>query len=121
MGWAAVLGLTVGGIALTATPAWTTEVQACDRWANAPYQSGSFVEGVVGRGGCGNLVNLQSWLFADLTLWPDPNIGYGSANLVNGSVTGAGPCSREGRDAYYNQARTDTGERSGESQRRVLC
>lgn len=89
--------------------------------ANAPYQSSGFVYGVANRNGCSDSVDLQAWLFADLTLLPDPNIGYGSGRRVNGSVTGAGPCDRQGRAEYYNQARTDTGQRSAESQRRQLC
>jgi hypothetical protein len=121
MGWLAVLGLTVGGVAITATPAWTSEADACELWANAPYQEASFIYGVANRGGCGNQVELQSWLFADLQFWPDPQVGFGSGIRVNGSVTGGGRCDVEGLDLYYNQARTDTGDRSQESQRRQLC
>lgn len=118
----AVLGLTVGGVALTVTPAWSAaEPLACEVSANAPYEDFSFVHGVVNRSGCGDNVDLQSWLFADISFWPDPQIGYGSARLVNGSVNGAGPCDREGHANYYNQARTDTGQTSPESQRRLLC
>lgn len=121
LSWITVAGFTAGGVALTATPAWSAEPQACTLSANAPYQSSSFVYGVANRSGCTGTVQLQAWLFADLPLWPDPQIGYGSGSRVNGSVTGSGPCSRENRAEYYNQARTDTGQSSPESQRRLLC
>lgn len=118
--WVGAAGLAVAGGAVTTTPAWSSSVEQCYVSGNAPYQSGSFIYGQANRNGCGDLVELQAWIMADLTLWPDPNVGIGTRRLVNGSVTGSGPCDREGREEYYTSARTDTGQKS-DSQRRWLC
>ena len=119
-GWAAVVGLAVGGVGVTALPAWSQSAQACYVSGNAPYTDYGFVHGVANRAGCGDNVELQSWIMADFAFWPDPQVGYGARRLVNGSVTGSGPCDREGRENYYTWARTDTGQGS-ESKRRALC
>lgn len=117
--WVVAVGLAAAGAVVTTTPAWSSDVQQCFVAGHRPYQSGSLVYGQADRNGCGDLVELQAWIMQDRMWWPDRNIGYGARWLVNGSVTGAGPCPERGE--FYTSARTDTGQQKSDSQRASLC
>jgi len=115
---ALVPGLIAGALAITAAPALAA---SCYVSANSPSAISGQVYGVANRSGCGDYVELQAWLMYQKSLWPDPNMGYGERKLTNGSVKGSGPCSRYGRGYYYTSARTDTGQKSPNSQTTYLC
>lgn len=96
-------------------------VASCYVSGNAPYTSGTQLYGRANRAGCGDQVTLKAYIMQDVPYWPDAAAGYGEKLLVNGSVTGSGPCSRRGPGKYYVSARTDTGQRNDNGQRVALC
>lgn len=110
----AVAGMAAGALALSITPAWAAganpddSVAACYVQGLEPYNSGGYIRGEAARYNCGDYVRLEAWIYKDLSLWPDPQVGYGERWLTNGRVTGGGTC--DGYGLYYVTARSSTGQ-----------
>jgi hypothetical protein len=123
--WLLVSALVIGSFSLsapaTADMTQSVSVAACYVSANSPYTAYTGqLKGRANRAGCGDSVRLTARLFKDIAFQPDPTIGSVSATLVNGSVTGTGPCRYYGQGNYYTAAQTDT-RQYAESARAGLC
>lgn len=126
------VGILVSSLAMTVIPAsanvslvssdTTSAVRpaSCYVSGNAPYTSYGQVKGKANRYGCGDTVELTSKIMKSISFLPDHQVGIGRTTLINGSVTGEGPCSRGGHGSYYTKAVTDTGQSSSGSSR-TLC
>jgi hypothetical protein len=104
-------------LAITFTPAWAASTASCDVFAYTPFAGGDEVGGTGGRSGCISTVSVKTRLKYD-RFGPDPTTAFRGGRVTNITWTAYG-CS--GRQSYYTNTSTDSGQVSGSLNRTITC
>ena len=104
-------------LAVTFTPAWAATTASCDVFSYTPFASGNEVGGTGGRSGCVSSVSVQTKLKYD-RFGPDGETNYRGGQVVNVTWTAYG-CS--GRQSYYTNTSSSSGQVSGSLNRTITC
>lgn len=118
------LRLTVAGVlclpgVVVLTPAWSASTASCDVFSNTPFYASSYlgVGGTGGRSNCSSTVSLQVKLKYD-RFGPDGEVASNGGRVTNATWTVYG-CA--GRQSYYVNSSTDSGQVSGSANRTISC
>ena len=110
---AVVAGATaLGGVAATSS-AWASPQRPanCNIFANNVTQrpGTNILDGVGGRQGCGDTVNLAVAMYKDISFWPDSREGSAEHDsVVNDTLQIVVTC--DGNDPYYVTTDTSSGQ-----------